>query len=136
LRLEPQRWPVADIIARALPGMKRLLERHGVSLSCRAIPQGTTLNAELLCRLPSAGGVAFTWKYEGVPFDQNRLNQDSIAGPCPASGRISRLDLMHPAISSGLMTALLQAHGGSLRSAPDGGTAQTVTLHLHDVGAE
>jgi hypothetical protein len=162
LRLEPQRWPVADIIARALPGMKRLLERHGVSLSCRAMPQGTKLNAdlpraatllqlavcaalpamtpgcaaELLCTLPSAGGVAFTWKYEGAPFDQNRLNQDSIAGPCPASGRISRLDLMHPAISSGLMTALLQAHGGSLRSAPDGGTAQTVTLHLHDVGAE
>jgi hypothetical protein len=157
LKLEPQRWPVPDIIARAMPGMKRLLERHGVHLAGQTPPWGAALNADLsrvaillqlaarialpamtpghtaglACTIPSGGGIAFTWSYEGVRLDETLLDS---AAPCPSPARATCIELMHPAIGSSLMQALLQAHDGSFLPAPARGSAQAVTLHLHDLG--
>ena len=159
LKLEPQRWPVPDIIARAMPGMKRLLERHGVHLVSQQPPRGAALyadlqrvsmlvqlvacntlramtpdrTAEFACSVPPCGGVAFTWTYEGASCNETSFQ---ATAPCFDTARLSCHDLMHPAISGGLMNALLVAHNGSLKSAPTPDGFQAITLHLHDIAAE
>ena len=145
LRLEPQRWQAGDIVARTLPGMKRLLQRHSIGLTHDGSGNGAIILADLprLSRLlnllaaaivpaimPGAwmdlrcttgpqGGIIFSFIYEGTSLSEAQLASASGNGSntmVEADG-ITRgsPDLAHPALSAPFRKNMLHAHAATLR---------------------
>jgi hypothetical protein len=162
LRLEPQRWLAGDIVAHALPGLKRMLERHGIGLTHDGSSNGAVIVADLprlsrllnlvavailpavapggwmdlRCNRAPSGGMVVAFIYQGV-----RLSEDQLAGARGNGGSLAtgaaargKTDLADPALSSAFRRRLLEAHAATLEQTnQSSGQWQSVFLHLRDL---
>ncbi len=145
LKLEPQRWQAGDIVARTLPGMKRMLQRHSIGLTHDGSGNGALIRADLprlsrllnllacaivpaitpgawmdiRCTAAPQGGLVFSFIYQGTSLSEAQLagaGGNSSSNAAEADG-IARgiTDLTHPALSGPFRKAMLLAHAASLQ---------------------
>ena len=162
LRLESQRWQAGDILAHALPGMKRALERHGIGITHDGSASSISILADLprlsrllnlvataivpavtpggwmdiRCDAAPSGGMVVAFIYQGV-----RLSEDQLAGACgdgcaveTGSPLRGKTNLADPALSGAFRRHLLKAHAATLEQTnQSSGQWQSVFLHLRDL---
>lgn len=162
LRLEPQRWQAGDILAHALPGMKRALERHGIGITHDGSANSITILADLprlsrllnlvaaaivpavtpggwmdiRCNAASSGGMLVNFIYQGVGLSQDQLAAASGNGYAVETGSALRgkTDLADPALSGAFRRHLLKAHAATLEQQEQKrGPWQSLLLRLHDI---